>query len=55
MNAIIQFIQDNWAPISVLVFVILFLLTIFTITNVNFKPAKKEIVYEKEMIFPLTN
>lgn len=54
MNAIIEFIQENWAPISVLVFVILFLLTVFTITNVNFKPAKKEVIYEKEMTFPLS-
>ncbi len=54
MNAIILFIQENWAPISVLVFVILFLLTIFTMTNINFKPVKKEVIYEKEMIFPLS-
>lgn len=54
MNAIIEFIENNWAPISVLVFVILFLLTVFTITEVNFKPAKKEVIYEKEIIFPLT-
>lgn len=54
MNAITEFIQDNWAPISVLVFVILFLLTIFTMTNVNFKPIKKEVIYQKEMTFPLS-
>jgi len=47
-----QFIQDNFNYIFALVLILLSLITIFYIFNVNFNPPK--IVYQKEMVFPLT-
>jgi len=49
-----QFIQDNFNYIFALVLILLSLITIFYIFNVNFNPPKQKIVYQKEMVFPLT-
>ena len=48
-----QFIQDNFTYIFTLVLILLSLITFFYIFNINFNPPKQEIVYQKEMVFPL--
>jgi hypothetical protein len=53
MSNIKHFIEDNFTYIFATVLILLSLLTIFVMFDVNFKPVNKEIVYQKEMTFPL--